>query len=267
MEIPIREHVRFLSAGQFHAQPGFIHQRRLLDNNVLLFCVRGELHIREAQGMYTLRRGDALVLRAETEHVGFAPSQGEPPIYYWTHFVHASPAPGKEALSLPQYVSCHTPEKPMILIGQLMDTSQTPDAHPMACDLFLALLLMELARQSATGTQNSNSLTLHMLEWLRVHIQDQVTLGDLAKHFNYSPEYLSRTFKLRTGMTIKAYLQQRRLEMAKELLSSTSMLVKEIAYAVGYSSEKVFDKVFARSEHMTPTQYRNAFPKPHMNLR
>jgi YesN/AraC family two-component response regulator len=62
-----------------------------------------------------------------------------------------------------------------------------------------------------------------------------------------------------TGITPIEYLQQTRIEAAKQLLEKTSQQMNEIIYSSGYNDAKAFRKVFKKSVGMTPTQYREKF--------
>lgn len=75
-------------------------------------------------------------------------------------------------------------------------------------------------------------------------------------HFAISESYLSRAFKKNIGMGIPDYLNDLRIQKARELLLSPQMKVADIAFSLGYQDEKYFSRVFHKLEGISPQQYR-----------
>ncbi len=84
-----------------------------------------------------------------------------------------------------------------------------------------------------------------------------LSLEDAAREARLSPYYFSRAFKLHTGYSFVDYLNSVRVAHAKRLLRGSSMSVKEIAAAVGFSDPNYFSRVFKQHVHLTPTQFRS----------
>ena len=70
-----------------------------------------------------------------------------------------------------------------------------------------------------------------------------------------STSYFSSIFKAYTGETFVEALTKKRLEKAKELLSSTDKRSYEIAELVGYSDPHYFSSAFKKYTGMTPMEY------------
>lgn len=88
---------------------------------------------------------------------------------------------------------------------------------------------------------------------------DAATIEELIKDIPTSRRNIVRRFKLITGITPIEYLQQTRIEAAKQLLEKTSRQMNEIIFSTGYRDAKAFRKVFRKSVGMTPTEYREKF--------
>lgn len=95
-----------------------------------------------------------------------------------------------------------------------------------------------------------------VLHYILSNFSRELTIEFLASQAYLSPNYLSSRFKLETGKTINQYITGIRMEQAKHLLRETGKTVGEIAAAVGYSDERYFSKLFAKTAGMTPSQYR-----------
>jgi AraC-like DNA-binding protein len=83
-----------------------------------------------------------------------------------------------------------------------------------------------------------------------------VTIGGLALEFNLSPCYLRRLFKHQTGVCMRAWLSEQRLQRAAQLLANGYMSVKEISHTVGYEHVSSFVRAFERRFAQAPTRYR-----------
>ncbi|PWJ50718.1 response regulator transcription factor [Faecalicatena contorta] len=71
-----------------------------------------------------------------------------------------------------------------------------------------------------------------------------INQGDLAKELGVSQEYFSNLFSKDIGIPFSKFLKEYRIEMAKALLLYGATDTREIPYAVGFSDEKYFNRVF-----------------------
>jgi YesN/AraC family two-component response regulator len=93
------------------------------------------------------------------------------------------------------------------------------------------------------------------------HINDnyttRISLDLAAGKACMSRHHFSRTFKRTMGVTFQDYLNDRRMEKAKDMLKSSRLTVTEIAFFVGYADMTHFTKMFKRMTGVTPSQYKN----------
>ncbi|MBQ2075735.1 MAG: helix-turn-helix transcriptional regulator [Muribaculaceae bacterium] len=71
-----------------------------------------------------------------------------------------------------------------------------------------------------------------------------------------SPNYFGDLVKKETGKTPLEFIQQKVIDIAKDELQSTDVLISEVAYRLGFQSSQHFNRYFKRCTGMTPTQYR-----------
>jgi len=83
------------------------------------------------------------------------------------------------------------------------------------------------------------------------------SLHRLASEFNLSKSHLQHLFKRQTGLSLGHLLVEQRLERAAQLLKSTNMRIKEIAFEVGYEHTSSFSRAFERRFNETPRLYRH----------
>jgi len=82
------------------------------------------------------------------------------------------------------------------------------------------------------------------------------TVKDIANAVSMNSDYLSHIFKKSTGMSLSSYLTQKKILKAKELLRGKDYNIKEISYALGFSSPNTFYKIFKKNTGISPREYR-----------
>ena len=93
---------------------------------------------------------------------------------------------------------------------------------------------------------------------LEKHIDDSsFSVEELAGKLNISRVQLYRKVKAVLGIGISDYINNFRLEKAKELLTTSTMNISEIAYSCGFASPNYFSTAFKTKYEMTPKDFRN----------
>jgi AraC family transcriptional regulator of adaptative response / methylphosphotriester-DNA alkyltransferase methyltransferase len=95
-----------------------------------------------------------------------------------------------------------------------------------------------------------------MTQYIDKHYSEKLTLETLADICHGSPYHLHRTFKKIIGFTPVEYIQQVRINKAKNLLINSDRSVADIAIAVGIPNTSYFITFFKKKTGYTPTQYR-----------
>lgn len=94
---------------------------------------------------------------------------------------------------------------------------------------------------------------------MRADVRGELSLPEFAQSVNLSVWRLSHIFKSDVGVPPIKYLRCLRMERAKELLESSFLSVKEIAYQVGVNDESHFVRDFKSTYGYSPTLYRSQF--------
>ncbi|MDD7886747.1 AraC family transcriptional regulator [Flavivirga sp. 57AJ16] len=120
-------------------------------------------------------------------------------------------------------------------------------------------------RQFLTRSAVNNDLVAKLEELIDKYLKSDATLTGLptvkffAEKLNVSPNYLSDLLRNVTGKNAQTHIQEFVIDRAKQLLSTTSLSVKEIAYDLGFEYPQSFSTMFRKKTQQTPLQYRALF--------
>lgn len=109
---------------------------------------------------------------------------------------------------------------------------------------------------STEKSRRDNERMKAMLSYIKMHLSESMTVGDIAKAASVSESECLRCFRSAIGTTPIRYLREYRLERACELLTETNLSLAEIASACGFQDMSYFSKSFRESKGTTPTGYR-----------
>ena len=127
-------------------------------------------------------------------------------------------------------------------------------------------MVLDLGRELQTpydcflsSKEHDDSLIAKAQKWIKKNHTQSIDYDLLAKKYNMSRRSLERRFKQAIGMTPLAYLQQIRVETAKQLLEEGIQTFNEITYQVGYEDIPFFRKIFIRLTGLKPKEYQQRF--------
>ena len=98
-----------------------------------------------------------------------------------------------------------------------------------------------------------------IIEMMREDVRGELSLSEFAQSVNLSVWRLCHIFKSDVGMPPMRYLRLLRMERAKQLLESSFLSVKEVAYRVGLNDESHFVRDFKSTYGSSPACYRAHF--------
>ncbi len=131
--------------------------------------------------------------------------------------------------------------------------------HEALLSKYLLLLLTDMLTDSAIMPNAASQMNLieETIQYISCHIQEELSIQELAERANLSPFYFIRTFKKETGYTPHEFVLNSRVNMAKLYLKSYKLSVKEIGFLCGFSSESGFCTTFKRITGTKPSDFRS----------
>jgi AraC family transcriptional regulator, transcriptional activator FtrA len=106
---------------------------------------------------------------------------------------------------------------------------------------------------------DSSSLFADTVCWLQEHMNEPVTVEDLAARSAMSPRTFARRFLASTGTTPYQWLLRQRVQLAQRLLEMSDLPIDAVAEQSGFSTAANLRKHFSRTVHTSPQAYRRTF--------
>ena len=100
---------------------------------------------------------------------------------------------------------------------------------------------------------------LDVLGWAQAHLDEPITIGDLAKRAAMSKRNFARRFQSALGTTPYHWILRQRLQLAQRLLETTDLTVDGVAAASGFATAANLRARFLDGLHTTPSAYRRTF--------
>lgn len=95
-----------------------------------------------------------------------------------------------------------------------------------------------------------------VMQWLGEHLDENISVSDLADVAGLSPSYFRRWFHREVGSSPRDYVTQLRIERSKRLLAESNRSITQIAMDLGYSTSAYFTAVFHGETGTTPSEFR-----------
>lgn len=94
------------------------------------------------------------------------------------------------------------------------------------------------------------------LNYINRHLNEVITLDEVADHVYLSGYYFSKLFKKEVGKNFIDYVNEKKINRSKILLQDSTWSIDSIAHSLGFSQSSYFSKIFKRVTGMSPREYR-----------
>lgn len=167
--------------------------------------------------------------------------------------------------TFPDYIDISNHQKKyQCLFSEIISAFSFPSNN---YELYLGGKLLQLlymlsceASSAENAGDGGKDIVMRGIAYMDDHFTEDITLNDIAKSLNLSPIYFHQKFSHAMGRTTPYnYILNKRIDLAKKLLASSTITLAEIAFQCGFSSQSYFGQVFKRKTNMTPYEYRKIY--------
>lgn len=97
------------------------------------------------------------------------------------------------------------------------------------------------------------------IDYIYDNLSQKLKVQNIATHLNINPSYLSRLFSREVGMSLSAYIKDKRLDAAAQMLQYSDYSITDISEYFNFSSQSHFTAAFQEKYGITPKRYRDKY--------
>ena len=243
--------------GHYFCTDQYFMERETYPYNLLVYVRRGQMDLRYNGREYVVEKGEVFLINCVYPHYYRARNGLE---FVYVHFDGQNSHVLVDELVRMNEGPIFRQEKNLEVGKELYETALLYERGTVQNAVhvhFWINHLLHMLSLTALPPVREGSPIDEAIQYIRQHIGEPITLDDLARLTNFSPCYLSHSFKRQTGYSPSEYVINTRLEKAQQLLAHSRRSVSEIAYEVGYGSASSFINVFTRKGGDPPKTFRS----------
>lgn len=251
----------FYSAGYEECSPGHSYGPTFQTYQLLHFVLsgKGELHINER--VFQISAGDAFLIPSGVISY-YKASEEDPWSYTWINFLGInSQAYMHQLLSASDdvYILRNLDvSKYKDYIFEILSLHGDSTSSYLKANSALLQIMSELFKdiEFDESSWGKESVAEQVKFYLDINYTEKLKLQDVAKTFGIHPNYLTRIFRKKFGVSPKQYLLNRKLKKACGLLASTDFPISIISSSLGFEDQFAFSKLFKKQYQQSPSEYR-----------
>jgi AraC-like DNA-binding protein len=272
-EFTLNKPLKYNLTGKFQAPSSdWMHFTRYMKDYELIVVTDGTAYLQIDQKEFSIGKGEFVLFPPSVKQSGYKKSSCS---FYWLHFTFEGSEgvnifdnfpenQPEEKIYIPSFGKIENLEKIIIIMKHLQDIVRSYHNN-LHNNYVCTTVLSEIYSQfMAKKNQENSALKRKQLfndiqDYIKWNRNTEIKVSEIAEHFGYNKKYISSLFSSIAGLTLKQYIMQEKIELAKYLLCDTNSNISEIAYQSGFNDSHNFMKIFKKIVGLTPTQYRNAY--------
>lgn len=269
--------------GKFEApDENWIHMTRELLDFELIIMTEGTLYIAADDRKYTVNSGEYVLLCPPCHQYGLHPSKCS---FYWIHFTYNEyrnnpvchddteihgPLPAEETrILLPETARVPRLDRMIVLLKQLQDSDRkyrNINQNAFTLTGILCELYSQLYLSGGRITMKGEKVQLYtdITDYISWRIRENIRVSEIAAYFGYNEKYITTFFKKASGSSLKSYILNQKMELAKAMLTDTNTPIAQIGYDIGFSDNHNFSSAFKKVTSQSPSEYRNTYAERQM---
>jgi len=249
-------------AGQFPLlNPVFDFTYRNPTHALHLYDYHGRIRIGSRE--YSIHPGDMTCISPGTVYSFATDTPGK----HWCIHYFENPVQGAKTYPIPNYLRLGVNSlfylEQVRLISRLCHHHRQDEQDPAQLEArfrlkALLLSLHNVSRGQPAGRRTRSTFSWDpLIAWMDDHLDQPISLPQLAEIANLAPGTLSKKFKDSYKTTLSQYLLHRRIDKAKSLLATTTLTIYEVGSTVGIPDPQYFNKQFRKVTGLSPSRYQD----------
>ncbi|RXZ68631.1 AraC family transcriptional regulator [Agromyces albus] len=230
-----------------------------IDQAIVIACTKGQGWCVIEGVQHTVHAGQVMIIQPGVPH-SYGADPDDPWTLWWLHIA------GRDLLEFLRAAGM-TPAAPVRGVSDIyrvvalveevvhwMGEDSTWENLVAASGAAWHLMALLSANRQLSG--NGASTVEGARDYLRNHLEERVSVNDLAAMASLSTSHFAVLFREHVGMAVLQYQTQLRMARARELLDTTDKDVADIAEEVGYQDSFYFSRLFRKVHGVPPRTYR-----------
>ena len=238
---------KIIDGGKFITDKKWIMPKRTFDVYEMLFVNSGEIYLTDGADKFELTQGDLLVIVPQRTYYGYRYSDGNTE-FSWICVNFSCP------VSLSGIIKNFSGGE---LIAQILHEISLPEINEDICDGTFKHLFAVLNSVEMLCNIPNIQFCDDIVEWIRKNADATLTVKEVAGHFDYNSEYLSRIFRKRFNVGIKSVIDSCIIKRAKDYLLMSDYSIREISELLKFSSPSLFTNFYKYHEKTVPHSLRD----------
>ena len=233
------------------------------EQHILIDCTEGRGWISIHGTRTELNKGQFFIIEAGVPHT-YAASESDPWSIYWLHFTgeksHLFQSIYNKVHSIDDSPEARFKDR-LLLFEEIfqnleMGYSMENLEYTTLCLWHFIASFRFISQYREVNKHRRGDVIQDAIKYMKSHVEQKLSLDEIAGHIGYSPSYFGQIFLQKTGQTPCNYLCQLKIQRACQLLDFSELRIKQIAEELGFYDQYHFSKTFFKHIGETPTQYR-----------
>ncbi|NMT63074.1 AraC family transcriptional regulator [Marinobacter orientalis] len=258
---PLTRDLYPLAFGHYRRAAGHHMHREHHNDDLLIHCTEGEAYLNIEDEPCLVRGGDLVLIPAGAAH-RYTAAPDNPWTIHWVHYAGPLAANFREHMGFTDDTRIlHIGRQPRLLVdfNGLLSVRQTgfrtPGLVHVANRLRQLLAAVPLNVGEAGHAQQPDLDIIH--SFMREHLDERITLGQLADLTGLSPAHFATRYRALTGVSPVQHFLHLKVEQACQLLDTTDHSFTQISSMLGYDDNYYFSRLFKKVMGQSPTDYRH----------
>ena len=231
------------------------------NDDLLIHCTEGEAYLNVEDEPCLIRAGDLVLIPAGAAH-RYTAAPENPWTIHWVHYAGPLAEHFREHMGFTDGIRVqHIGRQPRLLVdfNGLLSVRQTgfrtPGLVHVANRLRQLLAAVPLSVGEAGQAQQPDLDIIH--NFMREHLDERITLNQLADLTGLSPAHFATRYRALTGVSPIQHFLHLKVEQACQLLDTTDHSFTQISSLLGYDDNYYFSRLFKKVMGQSPTDYRH----------
>ncbi|WP_323751166.1 AraC family transcriptional regulator [Marinobacter sp.] len=250
-----------LAFGHYRKAFGHHMHREHHRDNLLIYCTDGKAFLSVEGEPHTVSSGDLLLLPAGASH-RYTADPDNPWSIHWVHYSGPLAEAFRQHMGFTNGTHIrHLGRQPRLLVdfNGLLSVRQTgfrTQGLIHASNRLRQLLAAVPINADETGQARQAELEI-IHNYMREHLEERLTLNELAELAGLSPAHFATRYREQTGTAPIQHFLHLKVERACELLDTTGHTFVDISRQLGYDDAYYFSRLFKKVMGKSPSDYRH----------